>query len=346
MRGKRRRRGRIGLRSLLLAAVALVALGAGATWYLTVPAGPGEPRLVTIEPGESVLEVASSLEDKGLIRSSAAFMGAAYGTGKWRLIQAGRHELEPGMTSLEMLDALCRGSHRKWRWLTIPEGYTLRQVAEAVEEGGFGTASELRRLAEQPGVFETGFPPPEGSLEGYLFPDTYRVDSGEDEQEILVQMLRRFEQVVWQGLFEESAEHEGRSLKEVIILASLVEAEAKRDDERPLIAGVFLNRLRQGRRLECDATVQYALGEARKERLNHQDLLIESEYNTYMHEELPPGPICSPGEASIEAAMNPAEVPYLYYVARADGSHIFSNTFAQHTAAIARVRRESSGAGQ
>lgn len=343
MRGERWRRGRIGLLGLLIVGVAL---GVAARWSLTVPVGPGEPRLVTIEPGESVLDVAYSLEDKGLIRSSAAFMGAAYVTGKWRLIQAGRHELEPGMTSVEMLEALCRGSYRKWRWLTIPEGYTLRQVAEAVEEGGLGTALELRRLAEQPGVFETGFPRPEGSLEGYLFPDTYRVDSGENEQEMLVQMLRRFEQVVWEGLFEESPEYEGRSLKDIIILASLVEAEAKRDDERPLIAGVFVNRLRQGRRLECDATVQYALGEERKERLNHEDLLIESEYNTYRHEDLPPGPICSPGEASIEAAMNPAEVPYLYYVARADGSHIFSNTFAQHTAAIARVRRESSGAEQ
>jgi UPF0755 protein len=346
VRGERWRRGRVGLLSLLIAAVVLVALAGGVTWFLTIPVGAGEPRLVMIEAGESVLDVVYSLENEGLIRSPAAFMGAAYVTGKWRLIQAGRHELDPGMTSLEMLDALCRGSHRKWQWVTIPEGYTLRQTAAVVEEAGLGTASELMRVAEQPGVFETGFPLPEDSLEGYLFPDTYRVDSGENEQEILVQMLRRFEQVVWEGLFAESPEYDGRSLREIIILASLVEAEAKRDEERPVIAGVFMNRLRQGRRLECDATVQYALGEARKKRLNYEDLLIDSEYNTYTHGELPPGPICNPGEASIEAAMHPAEVPHLYYVARADGSHIFSNTFAQHTAAIARVRRESNGAGQ
>ncbi len=122
-------------------------------------------------------------------------------------------------------------------------------------------------------------------------------------------------------------------------IASCVEAEAKRDEERPVIAGVLANRLRKGMRLECDATVQYALGAGRKARLFNKDLLVDSEYNTYLHAGLPPGPICSPGAASIRAAMNPASVPYFFYVARPDGSHIFSRTFAEHQAAIARLRQ-------
>ena len=124
----------------------------------------------------------------------------------------------------------------------------------------------------------------------------------------------------------------------MIILASLVEAAAKQEDERPIIAGVLLNRLARGQRLECDATVQYALGADRKSRLMYEDLEIESDYNTYLHEGLPPGPICNPGEASIRAALEPADVAYLYYVARPDGSHVFSRTFAEHRAAIARIR--------
>ncbi len=173
-------------------------------------------------------------------------------------------------------------------------------------------------------------PLPSTGLEGYLFPDTYRVRHGAPGGEIAGQMLRRFDEVVWRGLFHEHGTYQGRSVNDIIILASLVEAEAKRDSERAVIAGVLMNRLRLGQRLECDATIQYALGKDRKQKLLYKDLEIESEYNTYKHAGLPPGPICNPGKASIEAAMNPAAVPYLYYVARPDGSHCFSRTLAEH----------------
>jgi UPF0755 protein len=146
--------------------------------------------------------------------------------------------------------------------------------------------------------------------------------------------------VVWQGLLEGKPTHHGRTFPEIIVLASLVEAEAQLDEERPKIAGVLMNRLKRGQRLECDATVQYALGDRRKQRLNHNDLLLESDYNTYLHDGLPPGPICNPGEASIRAALEPAPVPFLYYVAKPDGSHMFSRTYAEHQAAIARLRKE------
>ncbi len=321
-------------------AVAFALLVGAAVRGLRTPLGPGPPQLISVEPGESVSEVAMTLQDRGLIRNANALMLAAYATGKWRRIQAGRHELEPSMSALDMLDDLCRGSRTAWHWLTIPEGHNQRQIAARVQEERLGSESEFLAAAGAPGRFEVAFPLPDDSLEGYLFPDTYRVDSGETEEDIIAQMLRRFEQVVWGGLFQETAEHNGMRLHEILTLASLVEWEAQLDDERPTIAGVLANRLERGRKLECDATVQYALGENRRSRLSYDDLAIDSDYNTYLHTGLPPGPICSPGESSIRAAMNPADVPYLYYVARPDGSHVFSTSFSQHQAAIARVRRE------
>ncbi|HUU53999.1 MAG TPA: endolytic transglycosylase MltG [Armatimonadota bacterium] len=339
---RRRKRGAIFWVSLLMFAAALALLGS-AVWGLVTPVGAGPPLLISVEQGESVTEVASALWERGLIRNANALVGAAYVTGKWRCVQAGRHELDASMSALDMLDALCRGSRTAWHWITIPEGYSLGQIAEKVEGEGLGGGREFLAATRSPHRFEVVFPAPRESLEGYLFPDTYRVDAGEAEDQIVAQMLRRFEEVVWKGLFEERGEHDGRSLRDILILASMVEWEAQLDEERSTIAGVLLNRLKRGQKLECDATVQYALGEGRKSRLMYEDLMIESDYNTYQSEGLPPGPICSPGEASIRAAMDPAEVPYLYYVARPDGSHVFSRTFAEHQTATARVRRESRG---
>lgn len=322
--------------ALLVAGVALVAFFA---WSLWAPAGQQEVAcLVTVPRGDSVGEVAGELGDLGLIRSPAAFQLAAYATGKWRRLQAGVYELTPRMSTLEILDALCRGRLKASRLVIIPEGYTIAQIARQLDRAGALAAEEFTAVAESGGIaVDPGFPLPKGSLEGYLFPDTYRIDLSESAQEVAAQMLRRFREVVWQGLLHGKAPPGG--LHQTIILASLVEAEAKHDRERPVIAGVLANRLRRGMRLECDATIQYALGEDRKARLTHQDLQVDSEYNTYRHESLPPGPICSPGLPSIKAAMDPAQVPYLYYVARPDGTHLFSTTYAEHQAAIARARR-------
>jgi len=336
---KRRRRGSIFWASMaiFLAAAGLAAVGGYRN--LTHPVGGSARLLLSIEPGESVSEVAETLWQRGLIRSKMAFIGAAYATGKWRHIQAGRHELDGSMAPLDVLDALCRGSRKAWRWLTIPEGYDLKQIAQAVQDQRLGSGDGFVRAAGNPRQFPAEFSLDGRDLEGYLFPDTYRVDSGESEKDIITQMLRRFDQVVWRDLFHQQQTYKGRSLRDILILASLVEWEAQADGERAVIAGVLVNRLQRGQKLECDATVQYALGAGRKQRLLNKDLLIDSEYNTYLHSGLPPGPICSPGVPSIRAAMSPANVPYLYYVARSDGSHAFSRTFAEHQAAIARLRR-------
>ena len=325
--------------SRLVALCALAAMASAVVWGLLIPAGNDAPTLITISRGDSISKVAAELRAKGLIRSGEVFSAAAYLSGKWRRVQAGRFELTPTMTPLEILDAICLGQRKAWRWLTVPEGYTLQQIAQEVDKEKLTSAAEFLAQAQAPTDFTTPFPAPRPSLEGYLFPDTYRVDAGQSSSAIIEQMLRRFDRVVWQDLFHQKAAYNGRSFRDAIILASLVEAEAKHEKERPIIAGVLLNRLSRGIKLECDATIQYALGDGRKTRLLNQDLSVPSPYNTYQHEGLPPGPICSPGEASIRAAMKPAKVPYLYYVARPDGSHVFSVTFAQHEAAIAQIQR-------
>ncbi len=337
---RRKRRGSVFWLIVAVLASTFAVLLWGGVRSLTIPVGPGRSQIISVEPGESVSEVAMTLRDRGLIRNANTMVIAAYLTGRWRGIQAGRHELDPSMSGLDMLDALCWGSRTAWRWITMPEGYSLEQIASKLQEERLGSRQQFLAAAQAPSRFEVDSPLPHDSLEGYLFPDTYRVDSGETEEDIIAQMLRRFDEVVWRGLFEERREHGGRTLREILILASLVEWEAQHSGERPTIAGVLLNRLERGQKLECDATVQYALAENRKSRLAYDDLSVNSEYNTYLHEGLPPGPICNPGESSIRAAMSPAKVPYLYYVARPDGSHIFSTTFSQHLAAIARVRRE------
>jgi len=336
-RGRRPRKLLPTLSRILLACALVFIVGHG-VWGVLTPVGGSTPQIVSVEPGQSVSQVCAALADEGLIRSPTALTLAAYGTGKWRCLQAGRHELDASMTAMEMLEALCRNSRQTWEWVTIPEGFTLRQIAAAVAETGVTTASAFEREARRPALFETSFPLPPNGLEGYLFPDTYRLEAKADGGAAIAQMLRRFEEVVWRGLLREQEPDDGRSLHEIVTLASLVEGEAKIDEERPVIAGVLLNRLRRGQKLECDATVQYALGDGRKTRLLHEDLEIESDYNTYLHEGLPPGPICSPGESSLRAAVEPAETPYLYYVARADGSHVFSKTYGEHLAAIRRLR--------
>ena len=315
-----------------LSIVALIALAAWWLWALIIPAGSGPPQLVNIPAGTSAWQVSHMLKEEGLIRSPSAMAAAAYLSGKWRRIRAGRHEVAPSMTALEILALLSRDSNDCWAWLTIPEGYTVRQIAGAIQEAGLGEREAALGQAQQGGGFSTPFPLPATGLEGYLFPDTYRVDAAQNEADILNQMLRRFEEVVWQGLFHGQPTHQGRSLNEIIILASLVEAEAQQAKERPVIAGVLMNRLRTGRRLECDATVQYALGDGRKPRLLHVDTQIQSPYNTYLHPGLPPGPICNPGLSALNAVAFPADTPYYYFRAACDGSgrHLFARTFEEH----------------
>lgn len=292
--------------------------------------------VVEVRPGATVGEVASLLRQRGLLRNPLAFRVGARLAGDGGRIKQGEYALSPTMSPARILRTLVSGNSIDHR-LLVPEGSSIRHISELLETRGLSDPAGFEVQALRGGDdFDTEFPKRSTSLQGYLFPDTYRVERRLPPDRLVSMMLARFEDVVWQDLMKRGSALRGKSLHDIITLASLVEGEARRPEEREIIAGVLWNRLNQGRPLQCDATVQYALGN-HKQRLTFEDLRVESAYNTYLHVGLPPGPINSPGRASISAALNPARVSYLYYVARADGSHIFSNTYDEHQAAIERL---------
>jgi len=275
------------------------------------------------------------LEREGLIRRAWIFIHLAKRQGKAASLQAGQYELSPHLTPQEILDRLTAGEVAV-RWITFPEGFTLRQMAERWEQEGFGPAAEyLRWATERASEFGVKGLPVGQTLEGYLFPDTYRLPVGASARDLIALQVKRFEEV-YADLVKTAQPRLSRH--EIVALASLVEREARTERDRPLIAGVLYNRLERHWRLECDASVLYALGE-HKSRVLYRDLRVDSPYNTYRYAGLPPGPIANPGRASLAAALHPAKTEALYYVARPDGSHVFSRTLAEHRRAIAEIRR-------
>jgi|LSQX01.2.fsa_nt_gb UPF0755 protein len=323
----------------LLAAGTVVAL-VGLRWYrdgLRPPDPSGEPKIVHIREGSSVDAIATLLRAETLILDDRAFKLMLKIEKLGDKLQAGVFEISPAMSGEEVARHIASGEIVVRR-LTIPEGLTLEQISQRVADAylvedaaAFEQAAVAATVAS-----EVSMPLPDGDLEGYLFPDTYDFCCDLRPEPIITRMVKELEARFYQPNREE-IERRGLSLHEIITLASLVEREAKFPDERPLIAGVIQNRLDRGMKLQIDATVQYALPE-HKERLLFRDLEIESPYNTYRHAGLPPGPIAAPGLSSLMAALRPAQTDALFYVARADGTHIFSGSYQEHLRAIERIR--------
>jgi UPF0755 protein len=240
------------------------------------------------------------------------------------------------MSSEEVWQRICAGKVAE-RKVTFPEGFTVARMAERLEERlqvpgrDFVAAARGSRVTRQ-----VSFRPPSGLLEGYLFPSTYEFPVAGDPAQIVGTMLATFN-ATFKAPYSDDIARRKLSLHGIVTLASLVEREARKPGERALIAGVLQNRLDKGMRLQCDATVQYTLGEHRS-RLLYRDLKVESPYNTYLHAGLPPGPICNPGLACLKAALFPAKTDKLFYVARPDGSHVFTRTYEEHQRAIRLVR--------
>jgi UPF0755 protein len=282
---------------------------------------------VTIPRGADATMIARILEEEGVIRSRLWFLVLVNLRGATDDLKAGEYLLNSKMSTIEIIKRLVKGEVVLYK-ITIPEGYTTKQIASLLEREGFVDGERFLRLCRDPALFRSTYPVEAESLEGYLFPDTYHLSMGLREEEIIRIMLRRFKRkVVHEGKW--GAQDFGVSLHEAIILASMIEHEAAVPEERPLISAVFWNRLRRGLPLQSCATVQYALGR-HKSRLSYNDLRTPSPYNTYLHPGLPPGPICNPGMASIKAALNPADVDYLYFVSNNDGTHTFSTTLRHH----------------
>jgi UPF0755 protein len=323
---------------LLMAALFLVTV-VGVASLFQPPSGSKQVVRVEVPRNATLRTIAERLEQKGLIRHRYAFMLLARIMGESNSLKAGEYELQPRMQVLEIIDKLSRGDATAV-WFTVPEGYTAPQVAQTLSELGMIDRRHFIRLSESDGSrFDVGVSVPRRSLEGYLFPDSYKFKKGVSEATIISGMLKNFHTQVVDGLRGEIRGND-LPLDKLVILASLIEREARVPEDRPLISAVIRNRLKRKMLLQIDATVLYALGH-HKDRVLFADLKVDSPYNTYKYPGLPPGPICNPGIESIKAALRPAKVDYLYYVARSNGSHIFSTTLAEHNAAIKKTREGS-----
>lgn len=295
------------------------------------------PILFTITPGETAATIATRLERAGLIRDAGLFRLLVRYRGVDGQLEAGDYQLRPNMSLEEIVDLLQHGRPSEVI-VTIPEGWRAEEIAEMLEKRGLVKAEEFLQTVRE-GEFEYDFlsdRPNEVSLEGYLFPDTYGIPPDFEAAQIIDMMLADFGRRFTPEMRQEAAQR-GMSIHEVLTVASLVEREARILEERPIIASVYLNRLEAGWLLESDATAQYALGYQEetgrwwKSPISLEEMTqVDSPYNTYLYPGLPPGPICNPGLASIQAVINPAETKYMYFYHKGDGSHAFAETYEEH----------------
>lgn len=286
--------------------------------------------VLDIFQGESFADVAQRLQAHQMIRNARAFVWMGRLGGLDRKIIPGEYEFHGGMSPVRILRKLASGEVRSYT-VTIPEGFSAKQIADVLHEKRLVDREEWLRLLRDPAFIRT-LSLSADTLEGYLFPDTYVLTRHMGSATIMRTMVARFKQIVTEE-YRTRAAALGLSLHQVVTLASVVEKETARPDERALIAGVFHNRLRRNIPLQSDPTVIYALHDF-DGNLHKKDLSIESPYNTYRVRGLPPGPITNPGEAAIRAALYPESTRYLYFVSRNDGSHEFSTTLAEHQRAV------------
>lgn len=293
--------------------------------------------IVRIPEGSSFSAIIDTLEGAGLIGSPAAFKLLAVTTGNDGKIQPGTYKFGRGISSNELLQALVEGRSTVKVKVTFPEGITVRRIASiAAREAGADSAEIIKLANDRTFLKSIGINA--STAEGYLMPDTYFIFWGEKPATILRRMAELFRQFYTDAL-KQRADTLGLSSYEAIILASIVEGEARVPSERSTIAGVYLNRLRRGMKLDADPTIQYLFPNGPK-RLLYSDLKIDSPYNTYLHKGLPPTPINNPGRASILATLDPARHDYIYFVARGDGSgaHNFSRNAREHEVAVREYR--------
>jgi UPF0755 protein len=297
--------------------------------------GRGGQTRVVIPPGSSMRAAAESLSKAGVIGSAKLFRVYAMLRGRDRGIKAGTYMLPRNESWNSVIEAL-RAGKGIVQVVTVPEGFSISQIAPLLATK-LGQSEDSVDAAARDTAWIHRLAVPIPFLEGYLFPDTYTYPDGTSARAAVNAMLRRFEQV-WRPEWTARLDSIGMTRHQVLTLASIVETEARLPQERPIIAAVYLNRLRDGMLLEADPTVQYARGR-HVARVLYKDLAVESPYNTYRNPGLPPGPIASPGRASIIAALYPASVPYKFFVAYPDGHHEFRNDLAGHMLAKAAARR-------
>jgi UPF0755 protein len=336
-RASARRRWSVALLVVLAVAVA----GGGYAWTMFQPRAARHWAIkVTVPAGRE----GEALERAGVIRSALAFKVYTSFHGEEGKLLPGRYKLSPTMTLAQVTRQLRLGPGHSIDdvvRISVPEGFTIRQIAARLEKEQIADGAAFLQAALNPdpnGPWPYDFPRPPGSLEGYLYPDTYEFLPNSPVEKVLDDMLLNFSRRFFRP-YQHQIAAGGGSLHEIVTIASLIEREAKTQEDRPRIAGVIENRLKRGMKLEVDATVLYALGH-HKQRVFFKDLLVDSPYNTYRHAGLPPGPIASPGALSLQAALAPEKNDYLFYVARPNGSHYFTHTSREHEAAKKQARAE------
>jgi UPF0755 protein len=339
-----RRRRRPALSFLVLALVLLGAyFGGKAGWQAAQPTHLSHPVIVEIAAGGGAQGVATALADSGVLRSPWPFLAWHYLRWPRAKLKAGEYLFEGDLTIANVYAKIAHGDFY-YHTLTVPEGYNLFDIAEVVEQSGLASAKDFIAAAHNTASI-ADIAPHAQTLEGFLFPDTYRFTRQANAQAMVQAMVGRFRQV-----FSSVAKGVGRQelpparILEIATLASLVEKETGKPAERPLIAGVFMNRLAIGMPLQCDPTVVYAaiLDRAYRGNIYASDLRRASPYNTYVNRGLPPGPVANPGRAALEAAADPAHTAFLYFVADTGGGHIFARTLAEHNRNVQAYRRKMS----
>lgn len=341
----------------------IIATLAGAgwlAWALLAPVTPTGQVFVMLRPGYSTRRIASELKSAGVIRSEEAFILWRYLRHR-RSLKAGEYLFDKPANTIDIQKRLRRGDVY-FHTVVVPEGFTMFDIARAVEAAGLGPAADFLKVAQSDTTLISDIAPGASSLEGYLFPDTYEFSRMQSMQEMAAAMVKQFRQVAHQvGLIPtaDSGTQQGGStlpasppqivvetpVEHTVIMGSIVEKETAVPEERPLVASVYYNRLAKHIALDADPSIIYAelLGGTYTGALHHADVSFNSPYNTYRHAGLPPGPIGNPGKSALEAAMHPAQTDYYYFVADATGHHRFARTIEEHNDNVAAYRRAMRG---
>lgn len=320
----------------VIAALVVLAILVGAAWFAYAIFGdkshPDTTKQVIVERGSTFHEIASQLAAAGIVGNEQVFRLYAKFKHADTAAHAGEFRFAAHQTAAQVLAQLESGGAQIAKWVTIPEGFTAKQIAQRLQDEGFGDASAFRTAFLHDSIVIDGARTK--NLEGFLFPSTYLIPLGASPKTVEDIFTAQLRKELPRDAAQKARAH-GLTVPQAVTLASLIEREAKADDERPLMAGVYYNRLRLGMPLEVDATIEYALPE-HHDVITYGDLKIDSPYNSYLHQGLPPTPIANPGEASLQAAFNPKPSPYLYYVYKGNGHHAFARTLAEQNANIAK----------
>jgi UPF0755 protein len=321
--------------------LAVLAVGGWMAWALWLPVTPTGQKFVMLRPGYSTRRIAAELQAAGVIRSRLGFI-------LWHRIhprqslKAGEYLFDQTARTLDVYNRLVRGDIYV-HTVVIPEGFTMFDIAQAVQDAGLGSSQEFLDIARTHVELISDIAPEAKTLEGYLFPNTYEFTRTQSMKDIAAAMVKQFRQVSEQiGLIPNA---QGTDVKKTVTMASIVEKETAVAEERTIVASVYYNRLEKRMALQADPSVIYAelLNGSYSGALHHADMGFQSEYNTYAHPGLPPGPIANPGRTSLEAAMHPAQTDYFYFVSDGSGHHRFSRSLEEHNQNVARLRQTVQG---